>query len=199
MRQPGYVVLWLASLATQGASTCVDCNDRELVDAIARLEVAQTPVEFDAITEAAELERIAFINRLGRLLEMSTSNDKKIRLCYLLGFYRGEGEVGQLMLNAGVRAPRGPDEFGKIPRWREFPCIEALAAIGRPAEGKLVQLVASHASADVRDAALKAMFWIKGACAADVLRKALEEADEPEAQRLREAVEKFEREYRIRR
>jgi hypothetical protein len=151
------------------------------------LATAKTPAEMDDLTNAAVEQRIELMGQLAGLLRSSASSELKTRACFLLGFYRAERAIDELVDNIDLEVDV-TGEQSKIRQWGRFPCAEALAYIGAPAQEKLVRLLASSDEKVARQQALEALTFIHKKDVVTVLQEALGRLQGEEARRVREAI-----------
>jgi HEAT repeat protein len=183
--------LVLAARVYGSEPTAQEESPGALVD---RLAAAKSPSEMDELTREAVQQRIQLTEKLADLLRSSTSPELKARICFLLGAYRAERTVNELIqnidLDTGIHG-----EKSKIPLWGRFPCMEALVYIGRPAREKLVHLLATREEKTVRQQALEALISIEGRNAIGLLQESLEHSQGEEARRVRGALEDIKKQF----
>jgi hypothetical protein len=181
------VIVMVGWFATVNYSRGESLHEEKLGGLPARLMSAKSVAEMDQIADEALGQKAAFEGGLINLLTSDSRRDQKIRACYLLGYFRAVSAVN--VLGANFTLTTGPrHDIDKIPRFGPYPCLEALAYIGKPAEGKLVELLKSTADKVLRHNILDSIIYIEKRHAPAVLRDELGQAKTVEAERLREAL-----------
>jgi hypothetical protein len=155
-----------------------------------KLEQAKSVEEMDRLARSAAEQRDLFVGRLIVLLRTSNLVDAKVRACYLLGEFKAERAVFEVIKNIGLTVERGDTD--KIPLWSRHPCVDALSHIGKPAERVLIRFIASNEKKDLQALALDALVYINGfKRTPSILEDALQDASGLEATRLRQALEEL--------
>ena len=155
-----------------------------------KLEQAKSVEEMDRLARSAAEQRALFVGRVSMLLMTSSSIDVKARACYLLGEFRAERAVNEVIKNIGL--DMGARDSAKIPLWSQYPCVDALSDIGKPAERLLIGFIASNDKKNLRELALRALVYINGfKHVPSILEDALASASGLEATRLRQALEEL--------
>jgi hypothetical protein len=155
-----------------------------------RLEQARSAEEMDRLARSAAEQRDLFAGRLIMLLRTSNSIDLKVRACYLVGEFRAERAVNEVIKNIGLTVERGDTD--RIPLWSRHPCVDALAYIGKPAERTLLQFIAGNDKKELQALALEALVYINGfKHTPSILEDALQGASSLEGTRLRQALEEL--------
>lgn len=184
-QRPAMIMALMLTLPpSAGASFADDCR---LLSLATQLEKASSRAELDTAVREALKQRSDFTSRLIYILGSEAPSDVKIRACAILGYYREERAIQALVKLVALEAPI-PTEIDKIPLWLRYPCMEALAGIGKPAEAELVRLLMSTEREDLRGALLGKLIFIERERTADILREALNGARREEAARLEEAL-----------
>jgi hypothetical protein len=93
------------------------------------MDPAQTMEEFEQATFNVQKRRSELIGFLKRMLRRETDNEKKIRICYLLGEYRATEAINDLTHHITLEADVKPFST-EIPRWFKYPAQEALVKCG---------------------------------------------------------------------
>ena len=157
------------------------------------LHEAQSVEEMDAATNEIERQTLAFADQLMQTLRTPSSNEVRVRACYLLAFLGVERAAETLATYVDVDSGVVGD-FDKIRRWRRHPCLEALMAIGRGrAVQSLVELLKRGEKEDLTGEVLRALYWMQGDAALESLDQAFLDASSEEAARLRKAREALQR------
>ena len=184
------LALGLASvLPVQGMEP--DGQEKDLVALGIRLGEASSAKEMDVLARSAAEQRSLFVGRLIKLLQTSGSKDAKIRACYLLGEFRAERAVDEVLKHIDLKA-EAQEDAGKISLWSLYPCVDALSHIGKPAEKAILELISTSDKKESRDLALRALVHIEGRKVARViLEEQLSRASAGAADRLKAALKDF--------
>ena len=114
----------------------------------------------------------------GLLKSPTASNDTKCAAAYILGRERLAEGVPVLVANMLLHAPIQLDS--KLPLWGEYPAVQALANIGTPAVGPMLQNLRSSDDAKTRELSLRVLRVVEGKEVAHfVLTTAAGQATEP--------------------
>jgi hypothetical protein len=153
------------------------------------LRGAGSEAEMDrAVGQFAEAHS-ALVHEVGGLLTETKTPGLKVRACFVLGMTRSPQAVGYLIENIAVQADV-PERYTSLPLWGRYPCQEALARIGKPAERSLFAVLSRSGDVELRASILKVLELIEGRRGAVlVLEEALERAEGDERKSLEAALE----------
>jgi hypothetical protein len=127
-------------------------------------------------------------------LREAKTREAKIRACFLIGEIRNPRATNVLIENILVTADV-PTHYTRIPLWGPYPCQDALAKIGKPAEWRLIQLLSGTESNEMKAGALKVIQHIEGwRGAVLVLEEAWEKAGVHERKNLTPILERARKE-----
>lgn len=172
-------------------SQAPDEGQDETRELVRLLREAQSAQEMDELTNSLVGRQYAFWYSLADILRSSAPPEKKARVCFLLGEFGAYRTLSWMIENISLKVEnRG--ELEKIPLWRQYPCQEAIARIGKPAERALIQLLVDTDKDDVQELVVQAFIYIEGRDGAEfTLRRAIIEAPQGKAEKLEKALERL--------
>jgi HEAT repeat protein len=175
------------SLAALGAAP----NEARVVQ---ELRNATSEAAMDQVIADFNQSRVNLINDLVRLLREAPSAEKKGRVCFVLGEVDNGRSVRPLIENLLVEV--SVDEAStRRPLWGKFPCQDALAKMGKPAEFQLIDILSNSESESVRAGAFDVLRKIEGwRGTIFVLEQAVDGAEIGQRGRLEKALEKARKE-----
>jgi hypothetical protein len=166
----------------------------------ARLRVARSEQEVDALVGQLDGQRRALTRSLGALLRGPRSSAVKAHACYLLGLFGDLEDTEVLMEHIDLRLAPGSDRIGaaaagaasearKLSLFWVFPCEEALVRLGDGVTDRIVRLIAGSDNMCRRELGAQTLAWVDGwEASAAVVRAAAARTKGTESNRLRDAL-----------
>jgi hypothetical protein len=183
-----------AALLVLGCSLCALGAAREEAKVVQELREAQTEAATDQVVANFNQSRVDLINDLVTLLREAPSAEKKGRVCFLLGEVDNGRSIRPLIENLLVKVSAA-EEDTRIPLWRTYPCQEALARMGKPAEFQLIEILSGSESEQMKAGALNVFREIEGwPGTVFVLEQAMGRAGLEQREQLGKALEKAKKE-----
>lgn len=109
----------------------------------ARLKQARTLEEFEQAAFTIQRHRSELIDTLIRMLRKEDDEERKIRICYLLGEYRASEAAMDLASNITLEA-QVPPATSSMLRWYQYPAWEALVKCGNRSIPHILRSIESN-------------------------------------------------------